>query len=122
MEEIIDPTEIPKDEKTNAMVCHLLAYLSFSGIPLGGVLGPLIMWIIKKNDSPFIDECGKEAINFQISMIIYTLICIPFCFILVGYPMLFLLLVIDIICIFKAANAANRGILYQYPWTIRFIK
>ena len=56
MEEIIEPEDIPKEDKTNAMVCHLLAYLSFSGIPLGGVLAPLIMWVIKKDDSQFIDE------------------------------------------------------------------
>ena len=122
MEEIIDPAEIPKHEKTNAMVCHLLSFLSFTGIPIGGVLGPLVMWIIKKDESPFVDECGKEAINFQISMLIYSLICIPLCFILIGYPMLIFLLIFDVICIVKAANAANRGVLYQYPWTIRFIK
>lgn len=122
MEEIIDPGEIPKNEKTDAMICHLLSFLSFTAIPAGGILGPLLFWIAKKDHSDFIDECGKEAINFQISILIYTLISIPFCFIIIGYLMLVFLYLINIVCIVKAATKANTGILYQYPWTIRFIK
>ncbi len=119
---IVDPADIPKEEKTNAMICHLLAFLSFAGIPFGGILGPLIFWVIKKDESDFLDACGKEAINFQIAMLIYSIISIVLCLILIGYLMLFALLIVDIVCIVKAANAANRGELYKYPWSLRLIK
>ena len=119
---IVDPADIPKEEKTNAMVCHLLALLNFAGIPFGGIIGPAIFWVIKKDESPFVDECGKEAINFQITMLIYSVISIVLCLLLIGYLMLFVILIVDIVCIIKAANAANRGVLYKYPWTIRLIK
>ncbi|EDM25353.1 hypothetical protein LNTAR_21945 [Lentisphaera araneosa HTCC2155] len=119
---IIDPADIPKEEKTNAMICHLLAFIGFAGIPFGGILGPLIFWVIKKDESDFLDACGKEAINFQIAMLIYSIISIVLCLILIGYLMLFALLIVDIVCIVKAANAANRGELYKYPWSLRLIK
>ena len=119
---IVDPADIPKEEKTNAMICHLLAFLSFAGIPFGGILGPRIFWVIKKDESDFLDACGKEAINFQIAMLIYSIISIVLCLILIGYLMLFALLIVDIVCIVKAANAANRGELYKYPWSLRLIK
>ncbi len=119
---IIDPADIPKEEKTNAMICHLLAFLSFAGIPFGGILGPLIFWVIKKDESDFLDACGKEAISFQIAMLIYSIIAIVLCLILIGYLMLLALLIVDIVCIVKAANAANRGELYKYPWSLRLIK
>ncbi|MDD7984055.1 DUF4870 domain-containing protein [Lentisphaera marina] len=119
---IVDPADIAKEEKTNGMVCHLLALLSFAGVPFGGLLGPLIFWVIKKDESEFLDACGKEAINFQIAMLIYSFISIILCLVLIGYFMLFVIVILDIVCIVKAANAANRGLLYKYPWSIRFIK
>ena len=78
--------------------------------------------MIKKDESDFLDACGKEAINFQIAMLIYSIISIVLCLILIGYLMLFALLIVDIVCIVKAANAANRGELYKYPWSLRLIK
>ncbi|HZV47575.1 MAG TPA: DUF4870 domain-containing protein, partial [Thermodesulfovibrionales bacterium] len=58
------------------MLCHLGALAAFLGIPLGHLLGPFIIWLIKKNDHPFIDEQGKESLNFQISMSIYSIVAV----------------------------------------------
>lgn len=77
-----------------AMWCHLAALLQFATlipIPFVGFVGPLIIWLIKKGDSPFIDENGKESLNFQISVIVYIFVIIP-----VALVLLFLLAVISI--------------------------
>ena len=56
------------------MLCHLSAFAGFTGIPFGTILGLLVIWLLKREESPFIDTHGKEALNFQISVIIYGII------------------------------------------------
>jgi uncharacterized Tic20 family protein len=60
------------DEKTWAMWCHLTAFAALLGIPFGSIIGPMIAWQIKKDESAFVDEQGKESVNFQISILLYT--------------------------------------------------
>ncbi|MEW6113824.1 MAG: DUF4870 domain-containing protein, partial [Thermodesulfobacteriota bacterium] len=63
---------MPSKQATNwGMLCHLSALLGLVLISFGHILGPLVVWLFKKNDDPFIDEQGKESLNFQISMTIY---------------------------------------------------
>lgn len=59
------------------MLVHLAAFGSLV-VPLGNILGPLVVWLIKKRDHPFIDQQGKESLNFQLSMTLYTLIAVVF--------------------------------------------
>ena len=73
--------EIGKDERMWAMFCHLSSFAH--------IFGPLIIWLIKREEMPLVDDQGREALNFQISITIYALICVPFMFVLVGIPMLF---------------------------------
>ena len=54
------------------MLCHLLALVQFLGIP--GFVGALAIWLIKREEHPFIDRCGKEAVNFQLSVLIYLIV------------------------------------------------
>ena len=54
------------EEKTHAMLCHLLSFTAYVGIPFGNVLGPLIMWLVSKDKSAFVDRHGKAAVNFQL--------------------------------------------------------
>jgi hypothetical protein len=98
---------VKDDEKQMAMFCHL-------GILLGGFLIPLIIWMIKKDESRFVDQHGKEALNFSISMLIYALATCG----CVGL----ILLPFQIYWCIMAGLAANRGEYYTYPITIRFIK
>ena len=75
-----------KDERTWAMLCHFSAFTGFI-FPLGGnILAPLILWLIKKEELPFVDDQGKEVLNFQISMTIYFIISGILCIILIGIP------------------------------------
>jgi len=114
--------EVNKDARTWAMVCHLLG---LAGLPLpivGNIVGPLIIWQIKKDDFPFVDEQGKEAVNFQISMSIYGLVAAVLIFACIGVFLLPAVYVVDLVFLLIAAVKSNNGHHYRYPLTIRFIK
>ena len=116
--------EISKDARMWAMFCHLAGLAGLIPImpAFGSIIAPLIIWQIKKNEFPFVDEQGKEAVNFQISMFIYSVICIPFVFICIGIIMLVAIGIVDIIFLLIAAVKANNGEHYRYPICCRFIK
>ncbi|MCK5707173.1 MAG: DUF4870 domain-containing protein [Candidatus Aureabacteria bacterium] len=114
--------EKEKNERLWGMFCHLSALSFLIGIPFGHILGPLIIWLVKKNESPLIDEQGKESLNFQISMSIYLIVAFLLCFIIIGIPLLFGLVLAEIILVIIAAVKTNNGEQYSYPITIRFIK
>ena len=101
-----------KDDRTMAMLCHLL------GIVLG-FIGPLIIWLIKKDESPFIDDQGKEALNFQLALLIVSLGLSVTC---IGLVLLPVVLVYAIIYCVIGGMAANGGETFRYPLTIRLIK
>ncbi len=114
--------EEDKQARNWGMLCHLTALAALLGIPFGHLLGPLVVWLIKKNEYPFVDEQGKESLNFQISVTIYSLPLFILIFVLVGIPLLIALFVVDVILVIVAAVKASNGESYRYPLTIRFIK
>ncbi|MDO6656637.1 DUF4870 domain-containing protein [Anaerobacillus sp. 1_MG-2023] len=103
-----------------AMYVHLSA-LSGYLIPLGHIIAPIILWSIKREDEPFIDDQGKESINFQISMTLYLVIAGILSLVLIGLILLPILLVMHLIFIVIASVKSNQGTLYRYPLTIRFV-
>ena len=88
----------------------------------GHLLGPLIVWLAKRDDAPEIDAHGKEALNFQISMLIYNIVAAVFCLVLIGFVFLAILWVLNAIFVIIAAVQASDGKFYRYPMTIRFIQ
>lgn len=105
-----------KQERTFAMLCHLLGFFSF--------LGPLIIWLIKKDESALIDKNGKEALNFQISIAIYVVgltVLAGVTFGLAGIliPAVF---IFNYVMLTIATIKTNGGKDYQYPLCIRLIK
>jgi len=104
-----------------AVLIHLSALLGFI-IPFGNIIAPLVIWLIKKEESPFIDDQGKEAVNFQISMTIYAIISAILIVIIVGFVLLIAVGILEIIFIIIAAINASNGVKYRYPLSIRFIK
>ena len=110
-----------KDERTWAMLCHFSA---FAGLifPFGNFLAPLIIWLIKKEELPFVEDQGKEVLNFQLSMIIYLLISGILCIILIGIPIVIGLVIFCFIITIIAAISANYGKAYRYPMNLRLIK
>lgn len=110
-----------QEERTMGMLCHLLGF-AFIAAGIGNILGPLILWLVKKDQMPFVDDQGKESLNFQISITIYWIVAALLSFALIGIPLLIAVAVFDIVEIIMASVKANQGIPYRYPVTIRFIK
>jgi hypothetical protein len=110
------------DVRTWCVLCHASALLGLFFHFLGHLLGPLIVWLVKRGDSPEIDAHGKESLNFQLSMLIYDAVAVILCFVLIGIPILILLWVLNTILVIVASIQASDGKLYRYPLTIRLIK
>ncbi len=114
------------DERTYALLMHLslLAHMVLTIIAFGI---PLIMWLVKKDESSFLDDHGREAVNFQISLliwsIIFTVVAIPLSIITcgVGVVVAFIPTVVAIVGMIQASVAANRGEFYRYPMTFRIV-
>lgn len=119
--ELVPPVEEKRDN-TMGMLCHLLSLVQLLGVPAGNILGPLVIWLMKKEEDPFVDECGKESLNFQISMTIYMIVSGILVLLVVGIFMLMILVVVNIVYSIIAAIKASEGTSYSYPFTIRFIK
>jgi len=112
---------VPKEARSWGMVCHLVAFSGFI-IPFGNILGPLIVWAVKKDTHPFIDDQGKEAMNFQLSMTIALIVSFFLIFVVVGFVLIVILCIFVLVMIIVAAVRASEGIYYRYPLTIRFFK
>lgn len=112
---------VSNDDRTMGMLCHLLGIFT-------GFVGPLILWLIKKDQSAYIEHHGKEALNFQISIMLYMIAAFILTFILVfvigplAFPLLFLLGIVFLVLEILAAVAAQKGELHRYPLCIRFIR
>jgi uncharacterized Tic20 family protein len=115
------PATPGNEEKQWAFFAHLSALVGFV-IPFGSLLGPLIIWQMKKNEMPFVDDQGKEALNFQITMAIAFIVCCVLMLILIGFLLAVIVGLIDIIFTIIAAIAANNGQAYRYPFNLRLIK
>jgi len=113
---------IPDKEARNwAMFCHLSALSGFF-IPFGNVLGPLIVWVIKKDSSPFIDDQGKESLNFQLTVTIAVFVCFLLMLVLIGVVLVAVVGIYALVMTVIASINANDGVTYRYPYTFRFFR
>lgn len=111
------------EAKQWSMFCHLAALAGYLGIPFGNILGPLIIWLIKRDEFPLVNQNGKESINFQISMTIYALVCGPLvCLAGIGFILLAAVGIVNLVFVIIAAIKVNGGVDYKYPLCIRFLK
>ncbi len=128
-----------KKEYNTAFFLHLSAFFGYV-FPFGGVIAPLVIWELKKNESNFIDRSGKASVNFNLSFLLYSFILgvsiFPFAFnsffselhhfdlfgILSMVSLVGILAIVRFILIITAATRANNGEIYDYPLTIKFIK
>lgn len=104
-----------------AMLCHLSA-LAMLVFPLGNVIGPLIVWLLKKDEMPLVDREGKESLNFQITISLIALVAGLLTFILIGLPLLVLIGLVNLVFIILASLEASNGRPYTYPFNLRLIK
>ena len=122
MNQEIDATTVPeKDERMWGMLCHLTAFTGFI-IPFGSILGPLVIWLIKKDEMPFVNDQGRESLNFQLTMMIAFIISAILMFVFIGVLLIGALCIYELIVVIMACIKANDGVLYRYPYAIRFIK
>ena len=128
-----------KNDNNTAFLIHLSAFFGYV-IPFGAIVGPLVIWEINKSKSEFVNQNGKEAINFNLSYLLYTfLLClsvVPFIIrtalsefhhldlfgIITAGSLIGVLAIVKFVLIILAAVSANQGEVYHYPLTIKFIK
>lgn len=110
------------DQRTIAIVMHLSTY-AYVVFPLAFAI-PLVLWLVKREESPFLDDHGREALNFHISLVLYILLSIPLV-LAFGLGLVLLIFVIPVCSLIfpaLAAYAASKSEYYRYPATIRLIK
>ena len=115
------PSSSSNDVKMWAMFCHLSALAGYL-IPFGNIIGPLVIWQMKKNEFPIVDDQGKEALNFQMSVAIAALVCFRLMFAVVGFFLLMAVGITNLVFIIIAGLRANQGEAYRYPFSLRLIK
>jgi uncharacterized Tic20 family protein len=126
----VPPEQISAAEQQNrtwGMLCHLSA-LAGLVIPFGNILGPLVVWLVKKDQMPIVNEYGKEALNFQISVTIYlialSVIAMILAFIAIGvflFPIVGLIALADLVLVIIASVKANQGLAYKYPFALHLL-
>lgn len=104
-----------KDERNLALLTHILGFFT-------SFLGPLIIWLLKKDASKFLDHHGKQALNFQITMAIGYIIGSATTVIVIGCVILPVVFVVNIVFCIMAAMAASKGEWYRYPIAIPILK
>ena len=109
---VITPTS---DEKTLAILAHILTIIS-------SFIAPLIIYLIKKDDSPYVAEHAKESLNFQITMFILYIISVVLMLLLIGFLLIWLLSIANIILVIIATIKASENKMYRYPINFRLLK
>jgi uncharacterized Tic20 family protein len=110
-----------QDERTWGMLAHLTAFAGFI-VPLGFIIGPLVVWLIKRDQSAFVADQGKEALNFNISVLLGIAVCGALVWILIGILLGVALFVFWMAVTIIAGIKASEGIRYRYPYALRLVK
>mgnify|MGYP001241935608 CR=1 FL=1 len=108
------------EERQWATFAHLAALAGFV-VPFGNIVGPLVIWLIKKETMPFVDEQGKEAVNFNITVAIAAIVCWLLVFVLIGFLLLPALIITWLVFVILATVKANAGEHYRYPIALRLV-
>jgi uncharacterized protein len=111
----IDPSPIDQDSKTWGMLVHLSTLI-------GGFIGPLVILLIKKGQMSWVEEHAKEALNFQISILIYMIVSFVLSCFMIGIPLLIAIPIFSLVVTIIATVKANEGVMYRYPLKITFIR
>ena len=104
-----------------AMLAHLSALSGFV-IPFGNIIGPLVIWLVKRDEMSFVNDQAREALNFNISMTLYMVVAGILILALIGIPLMIVLGIAWLVLVILAAVKANEGTAYRYPLTLRLVK
>jgi uncharacterized Tic20 family protein len=113
------PTE---NERTWAMLAHLSALAGLVVPLIGIVLGPLAVWLVKRDESEFVGEHAKEALNFNISVLLGAIACLLLMLVFVGFLLGIALFIAWLVMTLIAAIKASEGRTYLYPISLRLVK
>ena len=119
------PAEENADARTWAMFCHLSPLIGIVvSVGLLNFVGPLVIWLVKREQYPYVDDQGKEALNYQLTLLIVSLVCLAITLASCGFlfPVMFLPLILQIVFSIISSMAANKGEYYRYPYNIRIVK
>lgn len=119
MESGAAPTE---NERTWGMLAHLSALVGLVLPMIGIVLGPLAVWLARRDDSAFVAAHAREALNFNITVVIAAVICMMLMLVFIGFLLGTALFVVWLVLTLIAAIKASEGATYRYPFAIRFIR
>jgi uncharacterized protein len=109
------------DSNTWGVFIHLSQFLTYL-LPLAGIIAPILLWQLKKDESVIIDRHGKIVMNWLLTEFVLLLIAIPLCFILIGFPLIFIITALAVIFPIIGAIKASSGEIWPYPGSIRFFK
>lgn len=115
-------SSIPKEARNWAMACHMMALTGLLGNGIGLLVGPLVVWLVKREDHPFVNEQGKEAVNFQLTMFIAFFAAAILVFAVIGLFLLPILGILDVVLVIVGGIKASNGEHFRYPLAIKFLK
>ena len=108
------------NEKTYCMLIHFSVFAGYA-VPIAGLIVPIVLWQLKKNEMPSVDAHGKMVLNFILSSLLYAVVFFALSFVLIGIPLLIALSIACIVLPIIGGIKANDGVLWQYPLIINFI-
>ena len=112
---------VDQQVRSTAVAAHLSTFAGLV-VPFGSVIGPLAVWLTRRDRDPFIDQVGREALNFGISIAIYGLVALVAALMLVGIPLLIAGVIAWVVLASLAAAKASQGQPYRYPLTMRLVR
>jgi uncharacterized protein len=112
---------VDQEVRTTAVAAHLSTFAGLV-VPFGSVIGPLAVWLTRRDRDPFIDDTGREALNFGISIAIYGSVLLVGALMLVGIPLLMVGVIAWVVLASLAAVKASQGQSYRYPLTLRLVR
>ena len=118
-----DPVLSPaasKEERNWAMLAHLSALLTYLTV-IGGMIAPLVIWLMRKDQGGFAAEQARESLNFQITVFLIGLGCWVLAIILIGFVLLAILGIVNLVLIIIAAVKVSEGVAYRYPFNLRLV-
>jgi hypothetical protein len=115
------PSSTTRDERQWAMLCHMSAMLMYLTV-IGGFIGPLILWLLKRDEMPLVEDQGRETLNFQITVLVSLAIAGVLMLVVIGIPIFIGLIIYHFVFTIVAAVKASEGVAYRYPFCWRPIR
>lgn len=109
------PEPVPSESRGWATAAHLIPLIGL------GFVAPLVIWLMKRDEDPFVEYHAREALNFQISLIIYVIASLLLMFVLIGFILIFVVPIFALVVMIIAGIKAANGEFFQYPLTLRFV-